>query len=113
MTPEHLARLDDRLRAEQRRLQAELDGLGPHAAPVEPSVRDDTAPEREARELAVRRDRTKQRLGEVEDALGRLQDGSIDRCVTCGDTVDEEVLLQDPTAVPRCGLHASAGNRTD
>ena len=37
-------------------------------------------------------------LGEVEDALARLDDGTYGRCSACGATIDDERLAAAPTA---------------
>lgn len=42
------------------------------------------------------------RLGAVEDALERLEEGSYGRCRTCGERVEAERLADDPLVVT-CG----------
>ena len=45
-------------------------------------------------------------LDEVEDALGRLDDGTYGQCSTCGGPIDDGVLADDPTSqqCAACGL---------
>jgi len=46
-------------------------------------------------QLAVAQD-LKNRLGEVEIALGKIQEGTYGICEECGDPIEEEILTIDP-----------------
>jgi RNA polymerase-binding transcription factor DksA len=47
-------------------------------------------------------------LGEVERALGRLDEGTYTLCEVCGEALGEEVLDANPLE-RRCAAHRSAG----
>jgi RNA polymerase-binding transcription factor DksA len=47
-------------------------------------------------------DRVDQLLDEVEQALGRLDDGTYGRCVTCASAIDDQRLAATPTILT-CG----------
>jgi DnaK suppressor protein len=46
-------------------------------------------------------------LDAVDAALGRLEDGSFEKCSVCGAPIDRDRLLQDPL-LARCQAHAEA-----
>ena len=46
-------------------------------------------------------------LDAVDAALGRLEDGSFEKCSVCGAPIGRERLLQDPL-LTRCGAHANS-----
>ena len=99
MSPERLADVRADLLAEQRRLQGELDRLEAISPSRPPDVVDQAELAMEASLVADRRRRALARLDEVAGALQRLDDGTIDRCSTCGGPIDDERLELVPTTM--------------
>jgi RNA polymerase-binding transcription factor DksA len=64
-------------------------------------------------EAVLRRsvDEIERLLGDVEAALGRLDDGTYGRCSVCGAAIDDERLSASPVA-KRCGA-CDTGDRPD
>jgi len=80
----------------------------PIAAPrseTRPEPREDPTDE-VARRVA---EEAEQRLGDIEHALARLDDGSYGHCEVCGRPIEPEHLAERPSA-RRCALHVSAKN---
>ena len=46
-------------------------------------------------------------LDAVDAALGRLEDGSFEKCSVCGGPIDRDRLMQDPL-LTRCAAHAES-----
>lgn len=94
---------DDRRATEARiaQMSADLDALA--AATAGSNADDEHDPEGstvafEREQLAALRVRAQERLGEVADALDRLDDGSYGRCATCGEPIGAERLAARPVA---------------
>lgn len=51
-------------------------------------------------------------LSEVQDALGRLDNGTYGHCEHCGDPIDDAMLEASPT-VRLCAAHLPFGPRAD
>lgn len=46
-------------------------------------------------------------LDAVDAALGRLEDGSFEKCSVCGGPIDRDRLMQDPL-LTRCAAHTES-----
>jgi RNA polymerase-binding transcription factor DksA len=79
-----------------------VDASQPAAAPVAEEPGSQVEVERARLDATV--DNLEARVADVEAALGRLERGTYGSCEICGETIDEVILIEDPTH-RRCAEH--------
>ncbi|HEY8340629.1 MAG TPA: TraR/DksA C4-type zinc finger protein [Egibacteraceae bacterium] len=113
-TPELLSRLRKELEAERESTLAQLEELG--AEPrgekvdridVDEGFADSAAATAERSELLALISTARERLGEIERALARMDDGTYGVCEVCGQPIPEARLEARPLSV-RCVTCAAA-----
>ena len=82
----------------------------PNAAAEPPTSLAEPEPGHATEEAAL--SRAGAELDAVEAALGRLEDGSFDRCDVCGGPIGRERLLQNPL-LTRCPQHTPEAHTPD
>ncbi|MDP8969610.1 MAG: TraR/DksA family transcriptional regulator [Actinomycetota bacterium] len=109
MTPELLTRLRKELESERASVIEELRAYGAdpnserveHIAGIDANFADSAAATAERGEILAFIDKARERLAEVDAALGRMDEGSYETCVDCGRRIPEARLEARPLSV-RC-----------